>query len=164
MNKRGQELSTNAIILIILGVLVLVVLIAGFVIGWDKLKEWINPTNNLQQIQTTCSAYCTTANTYAYCTEEQTVKIATDSASYKGTCKELVTMKDSKGNSFGILDCSTIDCSQSYKIECSSTGNGGEWTDAVEGKCPSGSSLAETRYDNPPEEGKICCISNPATN
>ena len=48
MEKRGQGLSTSAIILIILGVVVLVVLIAGFTIGWSALKDYINPSNNLK--------------------------------------------------------------------------------------------------------------------
>ena len=41
MNKRGQGLSTNAIILIVLGVVVLVVLIGGFTIGWGQMAPWI---------------------------------------------------------------------------------------------------------------------------
>ena len=38
MEKRGQSMSTNTIILIILGVVVLVVLIMGFTQGWGTLK------------------------------------------------------------------------------------------------------------------------------
>ena len=36
-DKRGQELSTNTIIIIILAVVVLVVLVLGFAIGWEKI-------------------------------------------------------------------------------------------------------------------------------
>ena len=41
MNKKGQEMSVTAIILIILGLIVLVVLILGFTVGWSQIKEWI---------------------------------------------------------------------------------------------------------------------------
>ena len=41
-NRKGQGLSTNAIILIVLGIVVLVVLIAGIMLGWGQ-KGHRNP-------------------------------------------------------------------------------------------------------------------------
>ena len=41
-NKKAQEFSTNTIILIILGIVVLVVLIIGFSFGWEKVAPWLS--------------------------------------------------------------------------------------------------------------------------
>ena len=72
-SKRGQELSTNAIVLIVIGIIVLVVLILGFTIGWDKLLPFFS-TNNVQNIQTSCSTACATNNKYDWCSTPRTLK------------------------------------------------------------------------------------------
>ena len=81
-NKRGQGLSTNAIILIVLGVVVLVVLIGGFTIGWGQMAPWIK-TNNVNTIVQACSVACSTDNKYDYCTVDRelndgSTKVKTD--------------------------------------------------------------------------------------
>jgi hypothetical protein len=72
-NKRGQELSTNAIIMIIIGIIVLVVLILGFTMGWNKLLPFFS-SNNVENIKTTCSTACATNNGYDYCSFVRTLK------------------------------------------------------------------------------------------
>lgn len=67
LNKRGQGLSTNAIVLIVLGVLVLVILIVGFTLGWDKIAPWIKPEQNVDQIRQSCQLSCNTGAQYEYC-------------------------------------------------------------------------------------------------
>jgi hypothetical protein len=67
MNKRGQDLSTSTIILIILGIAVLVILVIGFTIGWQKVVPWLS-SNNVDTIVNQCQASCTTSDTYGYCT------------------------------------------------------------------------------------------------
>ena len=108
-------MSTSAIILIILGVVVLVVLIAGFTIGWSALKDYINPSNNLKVIQHECSTLCTTGDAYSYCAVERTVEIK-DQKDITKTCNEFETAIDGKGNSLGIDECLQINC-KDYKIE-----------------------------------------------
>ena len=44
MNKRGQELSIGTLVLIVLGVIVLVLLILGFSVGWENLFSKIGIT------------------------------------------------------------------------------------------------------------------------
>jgi hypothetical protein len=66
MNKRGQDLSTSTIILIILGIAVLVILIIGFTIGWQKVVPWLS-SNNVDTVVNQCQASCTTSDTYGYC-------------------------------------------------------------------------------------------------
>jgi len=41
-NKRGQELSIGTLVLIVLGIIILVLLILGFSMGWSNLWEKIN--------------------------------------------------------------------------------------------------------------------------
>jgi len=73
MDKRGQELSTNAIIMIVLGVIVLVVLILGFTLGWGKIFPFIS-SNNVDNIKTACNAACATDNMYDFCTLPRILK------------------------------------------------------------------------------------------
>lgn len=44
MKKKNEpiEISTNAIVLIILGIIVLVILIIGFSFGWEKVAPWLS--------------------------------------------------------------------------------------------------------------------------
>lgn len=73
-NRRGQELSTNAIIMIIIGIIVLVVLVLGFTIGWNKLLPFVFSSNNVENIKTACSFSCSTSNTYDFCSAPRTLK------------------------------------------------------------------------------------------
>ncbi|MCX6749428.1 MAG: hypothetical protein NTW17_01635 [Candidatus Pacearchaeota archaeon] len=103
MNKKGQELSTNAIIMIVIGIIVLVVLILGFTIGWGKLFPFIS-SNNVENIKTTCSTACATNNMYDYCSLERTLK-ADDLPGKKtaGNCTWFATNADY--TKYGIETC-----------------------------------------------------------
>ena len=114
MNKRGQELSVTAIILIVIGVLVLVMLIIGFTVGWSKIIPWIQPSNNVKEIADSCKLACSTQNIYDYCTYKRTlhieqtisaqttpIKTFEDKIAY--SCQELLAAPG-----LGIQDCSTI--------------------------------------------------------
>jgi len=67
-NKRGQGLSTNAIILIILGVVVLVILILGFTLGWKTLVPFIKQ-DNVATVIKSCETACSTQSTFDYCSK-----------------------------------------------------------------------------------------------
>ncbi len=73
MQKRGQELSTNAIILIILGVIVLVALAIGFYIGFDRIAPFLSG-DNVQNVANQCSIACSTRATYDYCSKSLELK------------------------------------------------------------------------------------------
>jgi hypothetical protein len=75
LNKRGQGLSVNAIILIVLGVVVLAVLIFGFTVGFGKILPFISSGDNVETIKTACSTACSTSNTLGYCTTPREIKI-----------------------------------------------------------------------------------------
>lgn len=113
-NRRGQELSTNAIIMIIIGIIVLVVLVLGFTIGWNRLLPFIS-SNNVENIKTGCSTACSTNNQYDYCSLSRTLKAddlpvenGVKPKEKAGTCFFFAT--ETAYVKYGIAPCSTITC------------------------------------------------------
>ena len=107
-NRRGQGLSTNAIILIILGVIILVILIAGFTLGWNKLLPLIS-TNNIDTIKTSCGIACSTESAFDYCSVEREVKDGTNDK-FSDTCNNLANSVDYAERNYGIGSCAAITC------------------------------------------------------
>lgn len=105
MDKRGQGLSVNAIILIILGIVVLAVLILGFTIGWAKIVPWIS-SNNVQSITTQCEVACSTGSTYDYCT--QTRELNNGTGKITNSCNEFAN--NATYVAYGIAKCPEITC------------------------------------------------------
>jgi uncharacterized protein YxeA len=63
MNKKGQELSTNTIIIVILAVLVLIIVAlfftGGFGSAWDKInKLWDRSGQDVAEIALECDGWC----------------------------------------------------------------------------------------------------------
>jgi|SRR5271157_5995306 len=69
MNERGQGMSISTVILLILGLVILVVLILGFALGWNKVAPFIS-SSNLNSLSTQCSAACTTNSYYDFCSNQ----------------------------------------------------------------------------------------------
>ena len=105
LNKRGQGLSVNAIILIVLGVFVLAVLIGGFMLGWGTLKERIAPSNNVNTIVTACSTACLTQSVYDFCITPRDLKA--EEVELKGVTCNYLAKKQIK---YGIEVCGGISC------------------------------------------------------
>lgn len=103
-DKRGQGLSTNAIILIVLGVIVLVVLIVGFTVGWRNLVPWISG-NNVDTIINQCETSCVTQSSYDFCTRKRELK-ADDQELTDVTCNYL----NQKQPQYGVKSCPAIPC------------------------------------------------------
>lgn len=106
-NKRGQGLQTSTIILIILGVIVLVVLIIGFTIGWDKIAPWIS-TSNVDTIVTQCEVACSTSSVYDYCTRERVLKANDDTTGKDGLKKSCFILNRDYFNKYGIKACPAL--------------------------------------------------------
>ena len=102
--KKAQGLSITTIILIILGVLVLVMLIIGFTAGWGSIKDWIAPSNNVQQIVSQCQSACAAGSKYDFCSVERVLKEKGEDE-VTGSCKEL-----SSNTKYGIEECNAITC------------------------------------------------------
>ena len=101
-NKRGQGLSVNAIILIVLGIVVLAVLVIGFTVGWEKMAPWISG-DNVDNIVTSCEVACSTNSVYGYCSVKRELK-AEDETLKDVTCYYL----NKKQSKYGIKSCSSI--------------------------------------------------------
>jgi hypothetical protein len=108
-NKRGQELSTTAIILIILGVLVLVILIVGFSLGWNRIAPWLS-RDNVNQVVDACNTACTTKSVYDVCLRER--DMTAEKVDYKGlTCNYIANyMERDTTKNFGITPCADLVC------------------------------------------------------
>ena len=70
INKKGQDLSIGTLILIVLGIIVLVLLILGFSMGWSNLWEKINifgGGNSLGTVAAACKSAVTSGFNFDYC-------------------------------------------------------------------------------------------------
>lgn len=105
--KRGQGLSTNAIVLIVLAVIVLVVLILGFTIGWNKLAPWISSGTNVDQVSTSCSVACSTGASFDFCSQNRTLTVEGEDVATDVTCFELSGTQYAQ---YGIDECPEIEC------------------------------------------------------
>ena len=99
-------MSTSTIVLLILAVVVLVVLILGFTVGWGKIAPWISKSN-VDTIVTSCEAACATGGTYDFCSsvrnlvDDQKNKVST-------SCVAFANLPEFQ--KYGIKSCS-ITCS-----------------------------------------------------
>ena len=68
-NKRGQELSVATLILIVLGIILLVLLVLGFSIGWDNLfrKIGIFQGSDISSVVTACNVAVSSNSQASYC-------------------------------------------------------------------------------------------------
>ncbi len=97
INKRGQELSIGTLVLIVLGIIVLVLLVLGFSIGWDKLFSLIGITSgsDLSAMVTACKVAVASQSQVSYC-EFKKVKLG-DGKSKMINC-EYSEVQDGLGN------------------------------------------------------------------
>lgn len=105
-NTRGQGMSTNTIVLLILGLVLLVALIFGFATGWDAFKKIANPTN-VDSIVEDCQTACSLSQKYSFCSSERTLRINEEDLEVKTSCYVLSGIPK-----FGayVGGCSAIDC------------------------------------------------------
>lgn len=115
MDKRGQGLSTSAIILIILGIFILVILAFGFILGWDKIAPWLKPENNVDAVVRACQISCSMQSTYDFCQKIMRLKapnLPEEQAKKDGykdaTCSFFAT--DPNYKKYGIDACPSIAC------------------------------------------------------
>jgi len=111
-SKRGQGLSVNAIILIVLGVVILVLLIAGFSVGFSKLNPFLG-SNNVNTIVTSCSTACSTNNIYEFCSLKRSLKADDLPSGVKevmGTCNDFAeNAVNSDFVKYGIQECPALE-------------------------------------------------------
>lgn len=99
-------MSTNTIILIILGLIVLVILVLGFSIGWDKIFPFIKQDNNVKDIVSACQIACTQQSVYDFCTKQLDLKVGKDT--FKDSCNSFSTKPEY--STYGIETCPSVPC------------------------------------------------------
>jgi hypothetical protein len=104
INKKAQGMSISTIILLILGLIILVVLILGFTIGWAKIAPWLGPGNNLETLKNACGASCSTGGQYDFCTVKRPVKDGVNTK-FEATCEDLATKQQYIQRQYGIAAC-----------------------------------------------------------
>ena len=92
-NKKGQELSIGTLVLIVIGVIVLVLLVLGFSMGWSNLfsKIGIYQGSDETSAVTACRSYIGSNSLAGYC-EFKDVKVTLDTTRWgaeKGKIKKL---------------------------------------------------------------------------
>lgn len=128
LNKKGQDLSIGTLILIVLGIVVLVLLILGFSMGWDNLWEKINifgGTSSIGDVVTACKLAVTSQDTYTFCQKTWTIK--QDRNGDGKADKFTVTCRDSlvQPSLNGALQCSegTAKSCKGTPVECTTLTN-----------------------------------------
>jgi hypothetical protein len=109
-NKRAQGMSTSTLVLLILGVVILVVLILGFTLGWSRLAPWLS-SNNVDAIKSSCDVACSTGATYEYCSVMRKVNDGVN-PKFEDTCFNLAIDENYEGRGYGIVECSQVDCAE----------------------------------------------------
>ncbi len=145
-NKRGQGLSTNAIILIILGVVILVILIIGFSVGWSTLVPFLR-SDNVDTVVKSCDTSCSTQSKFSYCSEPK--DLSSKILKVTATCNVLEKVYPELGIAPCNIDCGVI-CTN---LEIDSK----KGTVVTATACPTGQkdvSKAATGL----QTGQLCCI------
>jgi hypothetical protein len=134
-NKRGQGLSVNAIILIVLGVIVLVLMILGFTLGWGTILPFLS-TSNVNNIVTSCNTACSTSSQFDFCNLKRNLKA--DAVQFKDvTCNYLLNNQ----TKYGIQSCPNLPCDSVLLLKAQNqpvlnsrcTGNEGKTVQALVG-------------------------------
>lgn len=100
-DKRGQGLSVNAIILIVLGIFVLAILVVGFTIGWNKVLPFLS-SENVDRVVNSCETACTTQSVFGYCSKLQ--QLSDGENEYEDTCQNYSKKVDMYGI-YGVKSC-----------------------------------------------------------
>ncbi len=153
-NKKAQSMSTNTIILLVLGLVILVVLIIGFSTGWESFNKIINPSN-VDGVVEDCSSACGLNQKFAYCSSLRQIRINEENVNIQTSCAVLAAVPELGRGYFD--DCGGIDC----KSPCSSFVVANK--KGVKSSGLVGESIPEGAYDvtalaSDVSEGQVCYI------
>jgi len=114
-NKRGQGLEVSTLILIVLGVIILVLLVLGFSMGWGNLWEKVNifqGGSSIESVIQGCKVAVSSASTYTYCSDFKKITV-------NGKI-EYVNCEDTRVNSGLASKLSCSDSAGAIATECNS--------------------------------------------
>jgi hypothetical protein len=110
MNKKGADITT-VIIFLVVGLVIAVVLILGFSTNWQIFSSIFSSTNNVNAVLTQCQTSCASLDTYGFCTMLRTLKADDLPGGQKqviNTCKYFSSTQDYL--KYGISACSSVNC------------------------------------------------------
>jgi len=181
VNKKAQDLSIGTLILIVLGIIVLVLLILGFSIGWANLWEKIGifgGSSSISDVVTACSLASTSNANFDYCNRFHKLKI--DGKTEYINCQDsrvsqsLDTELTCTGNPVN-EQCAKLTekqregalvngalCLSTVKPTCNTLNtqdpaNNIAITDETNCVANSGTALARDLFSDTLEEGRVCC-------
>lgn len=106
--NRGQGMSTNTIILLVLGLIVLAVLSIGFMSGWKAFQGESGKTN-VDEIVEECQSICSLNQKFSFCSAERELRFAEEDVKIKTSCAVLASEPSLKMK-YGIKTCPRVDC------------------------------------------------------
>ncbi|MDO8459813.1 MAG: hypothetical protein Q7S74_01765 [Nanoarchaeota archaeon] len=113
INRKAQDLSVGTLILIVLGIIVLVLLILGFSLGWSNLWSKINifqGGGDLESVISACTIAASSNQQFSYCQDFKKVKV--DSTTQYVNCQDSRLKLDK-----------TLDCPSGYETASASSAN-----------------------------------------
>ncbi len=108
INKKGQGMSINTVILLVLGLILLGVLIFGFVTGWESFQKQIGKTN-VDKIVEECSTSCSINQEFSFCNNDVDIRFQEQELEYRTSCG--VLSKVPEFELFNVAECPRITCS-----------------------------------------------------
>jgi hypothetical protein len=162
MNKKGQGLSVETVILIVIGVLVLVFLILGFTMGWNKIFPFINPPNNVKDISDKCGYACQTDDKYGYCSSKREVTTESAITIKDDKDKDIVFEKKIAGSCYELSAIATLGMPACLNIVCDSPYVFGS-ENLAKAACVKSGVAGQLKYRNPAgQEASYDCSAKSA--
>ena len=106
VNKKGQGMSISTIILLILGIIILVVLVLGFAVGWNKILPFVSQ-DNVATVSNQCQVACTQNSVYDFCAK--VIDLNVNGTTFKSNCYDY--SNNASYSSYGIAACSALNSS-----------------------------------------------------
>ncbi len=153
-DKRGQGLSTKAIIVIVLGVTLLVFLILGFTLGWSNLLPFLGGEDNVSTIQTSCRIACSIEGENDYCFRER--ELRTGEETITGSCQDF--SNNPSYSQYGIDNCPGLCGIYSGSSSGSGSGSSSQSSSTSNDKTDfnkEGTRDVSEESGKPPEPGRI---------
>ena len=153
-NQKAQSMSTNTIILLIIGLAVLVVLILGFTSGWKAFSGIINPSN-VDSVVEDCSSACGLQQEFSYCSALRTFRINEEDINLKASCATL-SASSNLGRGY-IQECGSILCELNCVQIIVENKKGKQFVGQIGSEVPEGA-YDVTSLANDVETGQYCYV------
>ena len=153
-NKRGQGMSTQTIILLILGLVVLAVLVIGFTSGWSTFRKQVYKTN-VDSVVSDCDSACSVGSSFSYCSSLRDYRINEEDLNVKTSCVVLDNVQELGRGYFN--GCGSIQCNLACSDIVIEDKNGNQAKGQIGASIPDGAYDVSSIANDVPE-GQFCYI------